>query len=403
MNVLEVEDFTENVEPENSKCDQIESVCCDVSYNDFFKKYLCRNEPCIIKQITNEWNCQKLWSNNGKPCLSYLESNYGNSAVPVANCDEKYFNSQAKVSMTLSEYSNYWQNRTADSSPCLYLKDWHFMKEYPGEEIYTIPKYFASDWLNEYLVREPNFGDDYRFVYMGPRGSWTPFHSDVFSSFSWSVNICGRKKWAFYRPGNEEALRDKFGKLTYSIDSPQLSDQTLFPHFEESENQPFIVIQEVGDAVFVPSGWHHQVWNIEDTISINHNWINGCNIGKMWSDLLAKLSEVEEEIQDCRDMENWAEHCQLLLKSVHGMDIKDFCSFVFYIAQVRLEALKSNRCLKTKLSKYIFGRNHILFDLFSLRNVFESMLHSDIACIAEVETTLINLSDSIRQFQGDLV
>lgn len=29
----------------------------------------------------------------------------------------------------------------------------------------------------------------------------TPFHADVFRSFSWSANICGRKKWIFYPPG----------------------------------------------------------------------------------------------------------------------------------------------------------------------------------------------------------
>ena len=45
------------------------------------------------------------------------------------------------------------------------------MKEFTGHSIYTTPKIFASDWLNEYLLSKPDF-DDYRFVYMGPKGSW---------------------------------------------------------------------------------------------------------------------------------------------------------------------------------------------------------------------------------------
>jgi hypothetical protein len=37
-------------------------------------------------------------------------------------------------------------------------------------------------------------------------------------------------------------------------------------------------IQEPGEIIFVPSGWHHQVYNLEDTISINHNWLNAYNL-----------------------------------------------------------------------------------------------------------------------------
>ena len=50
------------------------------------------------------------------------------------------------------------------------------------------------------------------------------------------------------------------------------------------------VIQEPGDVIFVPSGWHHQVHNLEDTISINHNWFNGANIGNIFGDLKKGIS-----------------------------------------------------------------------------------------------------------------
>ena len=52
------------------------------------------------------------------------------------------------------------------------------------------------------------------------------------------------------------------------------------------------VIQETGDVIFVPSGWHHQVLNLEDTFSINHNWFNGANVGKIFD-------ELKKGIQDC--------------------------------------------------------------------------------------------------------
>lgn len=134
--------------------------------------------------------------------------------------------------------------------------------------------------------------DDYRFAYMGPKGSWyeqfsiimtkptldffllirltfppirTPFHADVFRSYSWSANICGRKKWLLYPPGQEEFLRDTHGNLPYDVTSAELRDRGLYPHSEEA-CQPLEIIQEAGEIIFVPSGWHHQVYNLVRTL-----------------------------------------------------------------------------------------------------------------------------------------
>lgn len=39
-----------------------------------------------------------------------------------------------------------------------------------AEDVFTLPVYFSSDWLNEYW--DTLDVDDYRFIYMGPTGSW---------------------------------------------------------------------------------------------------------------------------------------------------------------------------------------------------------------------------------------
>ncbi len=80
--------------------------------------------------------------------------------------------------MKLTEYLNYWQDIGKDTNSkdeqCLYLKDWHFTKTYPDYKAYTTPIYCSSDWMNEYWDVKPasSGADDYRFVYMGPKGSW---------------------------------------------------------------------------------------------------------------------------------------------------------------------------------------------------------------------------------------
>ena len=71
------------------------------------------------------------------------------------------------------------------------------------------------------------------------------------------------------RPGEEEKLRDPLGNLPFDLSSEDLGEKNI---------KCVEVTQEVGEIIFVPSGWFHQVRNVEDTISINHNWFNGSNI-----------------------------------------------------------------------------------------------------------------------------
>ncbi|PVD38030.1 hypothetical protein C0Q70_00637 [Pomacea canaliculata] len=46
-------------------------------------------------------------------------------------------------------------------------------------DAYSTCSFFRSDWLNEFWDKRDDVDDDYRFVYMGPKGTWTPFHADL--------------------------------------------------------------------------------------------------------------------------------------------------------------------------------------------------------------------------------
>lgn len=60
------------------------------------------------------------------------------------------------------------------------------------------------------------------------------------------------------------------------------------------------VVQEAGDVLFVPSGWHHSVCNEVDTLSINHNWINGHNLQHSWALLKHEHDLATQNLEDCR-------------------------------------------------------------------------------------------------------
>ncbi|KAE8595503.1 hypothetical protein XENTR_v10015768 [Xenopus tropicalis] len=354
-------------------------------YSEFFNKYLLTNSPCLFSaKFTQHWGSRKTWvTEENKPNWDHLLENFGNAIVPVANCNVKEYNSNPKEQIPLRDFISYWRDYAEHNccSPrgCLYLKDWHMRREFPEQNVYETPEYFASDWLNEYW--DAIDGDDYRFVYMGPKGSWTPFHADVFRSYSWSANVCGRKKWLLFPPGQEEHLRDSHGNLPYDVTSAGLRDPIQYPHLSQC-CRPSEVIQEAGQVIFIPSGWHHQVYNLEDTISINHNWINGCNVSAMWNFLQAELFSVQKEIGEWREtMDDWHLHCQVIMKSCTGIDYKEFYTFLRIIAESRLRALDSltegtvsGTCATNMAVTHPKGRPHTVFDLKTVADVLSLLI-----------------------------
>lgn len=127
-------------------------------------------------------------------------------------------------------------------------------------------------------------------------------------------------------PKEEQKLRDKLGNLPFSISQELLNAK---------EMKYFKVIQECDEILFVPSKWFHQVKNTEHAVSINHNWFNGCNILFIIDELLNHHRDVEREIADCKDMENFYEHCQAVLKSSFGMNFSDMIEILQHICSNR--------------------------------------------------------------------
>ena len=136
-----------------------------LSYSDFFQQFMVKNVPCLIRDLMSDWPATRdLINDKQEPNIEFFET-LQNVQVPVADCSAKYFNSQEKMSMTLKEYLSYWRSSRQDANTNLYyLKDWHFVKQFPEIQLYSTPKYFSSDWLNEYWEDQ---NDDYKFVYLG--------------------------------------------------------------------------------------------------------------------------------------------------------------------------------------------------------------------------------------------
>ena len=119
-----------------------------------------------------------------------------------------------------------------------------------------------------------------------------------------------------------------------------------------------------------------------DTISINHNWVNACNVDRMLASLFSNFEDVKNEIIEFRDtMSDWVDHCQLLLKSCFGMNFYEFNEFLSRISQNRENALLTKSRLKV-------GFNHLNYDLKKLKYVRTKFFeHPDVDLLFRRENT----------------
>ena len=211
-----------------------------------------------------------------------------------------------RVSMTMEEFLQQitiHQDNRPNGHENMYLKDFHIdpllglsTNNNPTQSLYTIPECFRDDWLNWYWQHVRQSEDDYSFAYVGTPGTTTLIHHDVGCSYSWSVNLTGHKRWLLWPPKyahqllQQDVVHSKKDNMcmgcldhTTSDADATISDNTVSKHAPSNEfnegglehcliddaryhlyarEHAIIIEQRVGQALFVPSGWYHQVENI---------------------------------------------------------------------------------------------------------------------------------------------
>lgn len=316
---------------------------------------LLNNVPCLVNVDTSSEH----WAISKDTFLD-PDTNLMHAHVPVDIVDKRSCTSEVpcraeqkgpkRIEMS---FSNFLRRVTEDTDDSLYLKDWHFDRYYRQlyhRDAYTVPLVFQDDWLNHYYqhiyhkndTSNCNGKDDYAFCYIGTKNSFTGIHHDVLYSYSWSINLVGTKKWTLWSPLKAQCLLAPNELLpetavTSSIDirtcnmkyfdlvsdaREQKYDKLKYPdiaasyqHYEGSE--VFTVIQQPGQALFVPSGWYHQVENIlspsssseqglDLVISINRNWFNAFNLPSAFHFFCTEWINTRQEILHLLDTKNAA-------------------------------------------------------------------------------------------------
>ena len=255
-----------------------------------------------------------------------------------------------------------WISNNLRRNSNLYLKDWHFAKQWESftntsimeDHLcgYHVAPHFQRDLINPFLLRFTD--DDYRFVYWGSSGSSTGLHSDVLNSFSWSYNVVGEKLWTFY---------------------PATGDSVVVQ-----------VVQHCGDCIFVPAGWRHTVHNTKETISINHNWISSCALDLMWQSIQSDNDAIQQELQawgiSIHSLD--AEEKERMLSKSAGMKVS------FFLLMILVEAVELIQHLLTHEFCSKEDDEETCFSLCSIAQVMALVMESTDDLLERLSATFMS-------------
>eukprot|EP00049_Salpingoeca_infusionum_P006253 m.103978 g.103978 ORF g.103978 m.103978 type:complete len:418 (+) comp13248_c0_seq9:455-1708(+) len=240
-----------------------------VSKEEFIERFETPTRPVIIQNCVSQWPAAERWT------MENLVLTYGSDRFKCGEDDDGN-----NVKLKLKHYHHYMQNNNDDSP--MYIFDSALEKDDKRglRHDYRVPKYFRDDPM-EYCPdsRRP----PHKWLVIGPKRSGTGIHIDPLATNAWNAIISGRKRWVVFPPSvPKEALEPKRGECDHEAASwfdkvyPRVTGSE-WPHAKHIE-----FIQEAGEIVFMPGGWHHVVINITDSIAVTQNFCTVTTFPVIW-------------------------------------------------------------------------------------------------------------------------
>ncbi len=222
------------------------------------------SDKSIIENIKNglafkivgrmdSWPLMKKWN------IDYFRKNFGNDEILVKSLNKDSFLSYSNWSM--KKYLDYVENK--DDKSLYYASD-VVIKSLSPDLLKDYDMNFLSDIdvFRNYL----NF-QEFRWVFIGKKGTFTGLHSDIYNTAAWLGLISGKKRFYIYNEIDSDRIRN-FGNLEKT---DILNLDSLLESFFDSLN-PMIVDVNPGEIIYTPSKWFHYVINLESSIALTENF-----------------------------------------------------------------------------------------------------------------------------------
>lgn len=229
-----------------------------LSPREFSEEYFERHLPVVYSGAIKDTSYFQNWS------FEYLKSVVGDRPVYVAFSNQGYFKFHDKAFFEWKEipFSTAIDNFT---SPLVGKN--YYLQQTPLDQVFP-------ELADELTLPPLSTSTDkilFRNLWIGGTGCISPLHKDSLPNFL--VQVRGRKKLIMYSPEDTQNLYPGTEKETSHMSSINLRnvDSEQFPLFVNAS--PIECTIEAGDILYIPTGWWHEVYSLEASISVNYWFI----------------------------------------------------------------------------------------------------------------------------------
>ena len=232
------------------------------SFEYFLKNYLYENKPLLVENGIENWPARS-WT----PEL--VRQKIGNPEVEVQygrEADQMFEQNSARLKKTMLFQDFMDEVESAEQSNNLYLTANNAHRNRKDFEIlYNEIEQLGDDWLNMKMIRE------YGFIWIGPRGTFTPTHHDLTDNLF--VQIYGRKRFWLAPMLDAPSLYNS--RHVYSHAEIARPDFERFPLLKNAGIMQFDLLP--GQILYIPIGWWHAVEALDMSISFSSFGFNAPN------------------------------------------------------------------------------------------------------------------------------
>jgi hypothetical protein len=232
----------------------------------FFEEYHNR-QPVVIEGALNGWPALQ-WTTHS------LAERCPNAELPVYAYDLSATDWAALKDagqLPLPKYlsSQFGHGNSSRRHGALYGLEMSLRNECPALlEDLRIPSLFADDMLVKYYKKGA-----WPTLIIGPQGTQSGLHRDTHDLPFWMAMFRGRKRWRVFAP-DDPGMQPLYSEARNGfLFDPFAPDFSRYPGLGKVIVYDHVL--EAGELMYIPSGAPHAAFNLEDTIAISGNYLDG--------------------------------------------------------------------------------------------------------------------------------
>ena len=244
----------------------------EVPAAEFRERFVRRGMPCVLTGLQEGWPAREKWT------PEFFRENHGDLTVAVARGKEW-------GQMGLRDFAD-WLRAAQPGDDTPYLRTWNFLDDIPELRADFSPDAHFADLFK---VLPESMQPPFEWLFIGPAGSHTRLHVDVWGTDAWLAQLQGRKRFTLFHPAHRRFLeRDDGPGGAPEWADLRAPDPERFPDF--SRAVPVETVLEPGEVIYLPRKWPHAVDGLTETVSLTVNFM--CPASKAYVvPLLKKYAE----------------------------------------------------------------------------------------------------------------